>query len=276
MQKPHPLAIPKKPLGVVTRGKTARNRLRQVDNFLMLYSPSLIASRDPSLFVDLGYGAEAVTTLESAERFRKLNPELKVLGVEIEPERVSAALPFTDENTFFRLGGFNLPLLQGEKVRLIRAFNVLRQYDEAEVMPAWEQMAHYVMDGGLLIEGTSNPTGRIWAANLLAKNGEAWKKKALVFYTSFKTGFDPTEFQTILPKNYIHHVIPGDPVYDFFNHWKLAAAETSPHQVWGYRQWFTAAADSLARRGYKIDLRRKFLSRGWMILQEPGELSINS
>jgi len=266
----HPLAIPKKPQGFVTRGKTARNRLRQVDNFLLLYEPGLLARRDESLFVDLGYGAEAVTTLETAARFRRLNPELQILGVEIEPERVAAALPFADAQTFFRLGGFNLPLEASESVRAIRAFNVLRQYDEAEVLPAWEQLARYVQPGGLLIEGTSNPTGAIWAANLLRRAPVGWHPEALVFFTNFNMGFDPLEFQTILPKNYIHRMLPGEPIFDFFNAWKAAAAETSPLQTWGPRQWYAAAAEALVRRGYPINLRRKWLSRGWMIWEQPG------
>lgn len=269
MPSKHPLSIPKKPLGQVTRGKTARNRLRQVDNFLLLHEPGLISRRDESLFVDLGYGAEAVTTLESAERFRRLNPELKVLGVEIEPERVAAALPFADGRTFFRLGGFNLPLQPGETVRAMRAFNVLRQYEESEVLPAWEQMSRYVQPGGLLIEGTSNPSGAIWAANLLRRVETGWHKEALVFFTNFHLGFDPLEFQTILPKNYIHRVIPGEPIFDFFSAWKAAVAETSPLQTWGLRQWYIAAAEGLARRGYRINLRRKWLSKGWMIWEEP-------
>jgi hypothetical protein len=269
----HPLSIPKKPQGTVTRGKTARNRLRQVDNFMLLYEPGLLARRDPSLFVDLGYGAEAVTTLESASRFRRLNPELNILGVEIEPERVAAALPFADARTFFRLGGFNLPLEPGETVRAIRAFNVLRQYSESEVEPAWDQLARYVQPGGLLVEGTSNPSGAIWAANLLRRKEGApqgWHKEALVFFTNFHLGFDPLEFQTILPKNYIHRVVPGEVVYDFFSAWKAAAAETSPLQTWGLRQWFIAAAEALARRGYRVNLRRKWLSKGWMIWEQPG------
>ena len=130
---PHPRAS-KKPEGQPTRGKTAANRLRRVDNFILLYEPSLLTRIDglfrDALFVDLGYGFDARTTLESASRFRQLNPDLKILGVEIDKERVEAALPFVDEKTFFRLGGFNLPLKQGEHVRLIRAFNVLRQYEE--------------------------------------------------------------------------------------------------------------------------------------------------
>lgn len=269
----HPLAVPKKPQGQVTRGKTARNRLRQVDNFLLRYDPGLLTRADgdfaQALFVDLGYGAEAVTTLESAERFRRLNPNLKVLGVEIDPQRVAAALPFADSCTFFRLGGFNLPLQPGESVRLIRALNVLRQYEEHDVLSAWEQMARGVLPGGLLIEGTSNPTGAIWAANLLRRAETGWRQESLVFFTNFHLGFAPELFQTILPKNYIHRVVPGEPIGEFFAAWKAAYAEASPMQTWGLRAWFSASAEGLARRGYQINLRRKWLGKGWLIWKKP-------
>ena len=110
--------------------------------------------------------ALAKASLESAVRFRRLNPSLKILGVEIDKERVDAALPYADDKTFFRLGGFNLPLKEGETVRLIRAFNVLRQYEEKDLIPAYERLAQYVLPGGLMIEGTSDPFGRIWSANV--------------------------------------------------------------------------------------------------------------
>lgn len=276
MKPTHPLALPKKPQGQPTRGKTARNRLRQVDNFMLLYDPGLLTRSDgpfaDALFADVGYGAEPFTALESAERFRRLNPTLKVLGVEIDPERVSRAQPFADNLTFFRLGGFNLPLAPTETIRAIRAFNVLRQYEEADVLPAWERMAYKVPAGGLLIEGTSNPTGGIWAANVLRRlegNGPAWSQEALAFFTNFSLGFDPVMFQTILPKNHIHRVVAGQPIFDFFAAWKAAAAETSAMQTWGLRQWYIAAAEALAKRGFRINLRRKWLSKGWMIWEAP-------
>src|SRR5262247_1984254 len=134
----------KKPVGQPTRGKTASNRLRRVDNFILLYEPALLTRTDglfaDSMFVDLGYGFDARTTLESALRFRMVNPDLKVLGVEIDKERVEAALPFADEKTFFRLGGFNLPLKEGERVHLIRVFNVLCQYEEKDFTPAYNTL----------------------------------------------------------------------------------------------------------------------------------------
>ena len=276
----HPLATPRKPEGVITRGKTAPNRLRRVDNFLLNYAPALLRRTDGpyanALFVDVGYGAEPVTTLESAHRFRQLNPDLPVLGVEIDADRVAAAQPYADGHTSFRRGGFNLPLKtrpdgSPETVRLIRAFNVLRQYDEADVVDAYARLARYVLPGGLMIEGTSDPFGRIWAANVLRKpeNSEGWHNEALVFSTNFRTGFDPTEFQTRLPKNLIHRVVPGEPIYEFFQAWKQAALETQATKVWGLRQWFMAAADNLAARGYPINLRRKWLSKGWLIWKRP-------
>ena len=263
--------ISKKPIGLPTRGKTASNRLRRVDNFILLYEPSLLTRTDSlfqhSLFVDLGYGFDARTTLESAARFRRVNPNLRILGVEIDKERVDAALPHADELTSFRLGGFNLPLQPGESVRLIRAFNVLRQYEEKDLVPAYECLAEYVLPGGLMIEGTSNPFGSVWVANLLRKQEHGWKFEALVFSTSFRLGFDITDFQAVLPKNHIHHVTPGEKVYDFFEAWKKSTAERSAVKAFGLRHWFAASAEALAAKGYTINLQKKFVNKGWLIWQ---------
>ncbi|NWF63774.1 MAG: methylase [Chloroflexi bacterium] len=260
----------KKPEGVSTRGKTADNRLRRVDNFMLLYEPALLTRADgpfaQSMFVDLGYGFDPRTTLESAARFRKINPDLKILGVEIDKERVEAALPFADEKTLFRLGGFNLPLENGETVRLIRAFNVLRQYQEKDFVSAYDRLAEYVLPGGLMIEGTSTPFGSVWAANLVRRVESAqWSLEALVFSTNFHTGFDVEEFQTILPKNYIHRVVKGEPIFDFFEAWKRSAAETAFAKAFGLKQWFAASIDALSQKGFEVDCRKKWLSKGYLI-----------
>lgn len=267
---PHPKALPPKPEGTITRGKTAANRLRRVDHFLIGYDRGLIRRTDgdfsQALFVDLGFGEEATTTLESAARLRRINPSLPVLGVEIDPDRVHAAQASASPGTFFRRGGFNLPLEGGERVRLIRAFNVLRQYEETDFKPAYERLAPYLLPGGLLIEGTSDPFGRVWAANLARKQaGGGWEFEALVFSTNFRPGFDPAQFQAVLPKNHIHHVVPGEPIHAFFEAWKRSAQETVAARSWGLRQWFSEAGLRLAERGYRIDLKRKWLAHGWLI-----------
>jgi len=129
-----------------------------------------------------------------------------------------------------------------------------------------------------MIEGTSTPFGQLWAANVSRKlepfdpaQGERgkWGSEALVFSTNFRTGFDVAEFQTILPKNLIHRVVPGEPIYDFFEAWKRSASETVHARTWGARQWFIATAERLAARGYEVDLQRKWLAKGWLIWQKP-------
>jgi len=269
----------RRPQGQVTRGKTVQNRLRRVDLFLARYDPALLRREDGdfagSLFVDLGYGAEPFTTLETADRLRRLNPCLRVLGVEIDPARVAAAAPYADELTGFRLGGFNLPLRsdatgQPERVRAVRAFNVLRQYTEAEVAGAYAELARHVLPGALLVEGTSDPFGRIWVANVLRRNAThaEWQAEALVFSTNFRAGCDPALFQPVLPKNLIHRMLPGEPIYDLMETWKRAALRTLPERVWGLRWWFRASAAALAATGVRVERHGRWLDQGFLIVRQ--------
>jgi hypothetical protein len=261
---------PVRPAGQITRGKTASNRLRRVDNWLVLYDPALITAREDPLgsavFVDLGFGAEPTTTLETGQRLRRLNPTLRIIGVEIDRERVAAAQPFADALTEFRFGGFNLPLEPTESARIIRAFNVLRQYEPDAVAEAHRTLCQYLVRSGLLIEGTSDPLGRVWVANLIRRKDEAaCGREGLIFSTNFRAGFRPEDFQSVLPKNLIHRVVPGERIYAFFESWKQAYREALPLRPWGPRQLFVGSARGLAERGYAIDLRRKWLARGYLL-----------
>jgi hypothetical protein len=282
---PHPHTRPRRPQGQQTRGKTAGNRLRRVDILLQRYDPSLLTRCDGgferAFFVDLGFGATPTTTIESFTRLRSVNPTLPVLGVEIDPARVAAALPFVEPGLDFRLGGFNLPLAkwpdnQPEMARVVRAFNVLRQYEPEAVAPAYARLAEHVLPGGLLIEGTSDPPGQLWVAHLMRRTGampsarDAWRREALVFSTNFRQGFDPTAFQTVLPKDLIHRVVPGEPIHDFIAVWRHAAAMSAAQGVWGERAWFMAAAQQLARAGYAINLRPHWLHKGYLIWRVVG------
>src|ERR1700750_173848 len=115
------------PIGQLTRGTTGRNRLRRSDRWLV-HSPrvraALQAAADP-LVVDLGYGALPVTTIELAARLRAVRADVRVVGLEIHPERVLAASRAAANSTVeFAFGGFELA---GRSPVLVRAFNVLRQ-----------------------------------------------------------------------------------------------------------------------------------------------------
>ena len=265
---------PTRPIGHETRGKTARNRLRRVDIFLIRYDPNLLKRQDgeykSALYVDIGFGYQPITTVESVIHFRKLNPDLPVLGVEIDPERVSAAQSFQVKKVSFRLGGFNIPLKEHETVRLIRAFNVLRQYSEEAVEKAYHLMIENLLPEGLIIEGTSDPFGRIWAANLIRKKVEGIPDyEGIAFSTNFRWGFDPGLFQTVLPKSLIHHMTEGETIDQFFNDWKNAANTAIGYKQFGLRQWFMETALLLEREEYQIDTRKKLLRSGFLIWKNP-------
>jgi hypothetical protein len=126
---------PRLPVGIPTRGTTNSNRLRRADRWV-LNSPRVRAALESAaepVVVDLGYGRLPVTTLELASRLRAVRPDVRVVGLEIDPERV---VPGVD-GVEFGVGGFELA---GLHPILVRAFNVLRQYPEDAVAEAWGTM----------------------------------------------------------------------------------------------------------------------------------------
>ena len=127
------------PIGQLTRGTTGYNRLRRSDRWLVhsrRVRAALLSASDP-LVVDLGYGALPVTTLEMAERLRMVRNDVRVIGLEIHPDRVRAARAAGNDAVEFGLGGFELA---GRRPVLVRAFNVLRQYPVEAVADAWSTM----------------------------------------------------------------------------------------------------------------------------------------
>jgi hypothetical protein len=276
-------------VGTETRGKTAPNRLRRVDNFVMMYCRNLIMS-DEHLFVDVGYGHTPMTTVESARRFREHNAQLPVLGIEIDNRRVREAQKFADERTSFRQGGFNLPLQTNpntgrrESVNLIRAFNVLRQYElERECRDSHLLMCHYLNVNGILIEGTSDPFGRTWVANIIRKQADhSLLIEALVFSTNFQDGFDIVSFQEVLPKNFIHRMTGStEMIFNFFQDWKISYEQVGKAMKtvlgMGVRQQFISTVNYLADEyGYTILTEKKYLQRGFLVwLLKPGSHGVD-
>lgn len=224
----------------MTRGTTGTNRLRRIDRWIARH-PVLRRAVDP-LVVDVGYGASGVTALELQARLAAARADVEVLGLEIDPARVeraqgqlalvrSGATPFApDARVSFARGGFEVPVAGGRRPAVIRALNVLRQYDEHDVPAAWASMAARLAPGGILVEGTCDELGRVctWVAigpdaapialtvSLRlggASDGEAWH---------------PSVAAERLPKALIHRNVPGERVHAF-----LAALDT---------EWDRAAA----------------------------------
>lgn len=194
------------PIGTITRGTTGFNRLRKVDRWVF-YHPELHRKLRPHavaapLAIDVGYGDSYTTTCEWAWWLRRINPHISVVGLEIDPSRV---LPPRDGVRFER-GGFELA---GYRPHLVRAFNVLRQYDVTQVPDAWSMVCGRLAPGGVFIEGTCDELGRRASWVLLDRRGPVSLTLAWQPWDVAK----PSDVAERLPKILIHRNVPGQKIH---------------------------------------------------------------
>jgi SAM-dependent methyltransferase len=240
---------PARPLGTITRGTTHPNRLRRIDRWIAhACARSLRAAADP-LVVDLGYGAAAWTPRDLRDRLRAVRADVEVVGIEIDPARVAAAAPYSDATLSFRRGGFEVPL-DGRDPLVLRAFNVLRQYDESEVAAAWRTMTHRLAPGGLLVEGTCDELGR--HAWWVALDSGAEAPRSLTVSTRLAGLERPSDLAERLPKALIHRNVPGEPVHALLARLDRCWAQAAPHASYGARQRWMAAAAALRDGGTAV------------------------
>jgi hypothetical protein len=233
-------------LGLPTRGTTNANRLRRVDRWLLATQVPRLRDVARPLVVDLGYGSSAVTTLELADRLGAEVDSLEVVGLEIDPARVASVEADRDPpRVDFRLGGFELAGLQPV---LVRAFNVLRQYDEESAARAWDTMRGALGPGGLLVEGTCDEWGRRSAWVALDADGPL----TLTLSTRVADISTPSDLAERLPKALIHHNVPGRPVHEFLRAFDAAWAAAAGLSTFGPRQRWVAAVETLAEQGWPL------------------------
>jgi hypothetical protein len=246
------------PIGEITRGTTNTNRLRRVDRFIA--RTRAVTRTESPLVVDLGFGASGVTTFELASRLRRSRPGVRVHGLEIDPARVETAraqleevragrTPFPrDLAVTIGLGGFETPTPDGSPADVIRAFNVLRQYDESDVTDAWRRMADRLSPTGALVEGTCDELGRIASWVTIPRDGDATFSLSLRLAELER----PSIVAERLPKALIHRNVPGERVHslleDLDRQWLLNA----PLGTYGPVQRFVASVDGLRASGRTV------------------------
>ena len=243
-----------RPLGNPTRGTTNPNRLRRSDRWLTgtPWVARVLADAADPLVVDLGYGATPVTTVELARRLSLVRPDVRVLGLEIDQERVDVARPAADPPRLdFRRGGFELA---GTRPVLVRAFNVLRQYSEAEVAAAWTTMTDRLAPGGLLVEGTCDELGRRCCWVTLDATGP----RTLTLACRPADLEQPADLAERLPKVLIHRNVPGERVHALFTALDRCWAVAAPFANFGPRaRWVEAVA--LLKHDWPVrDTRRRW------------------
>ncbi|WP_084693332.1 SAM-dependent methyltransferase [Actinomadura atramentaria] len=233
----------RRPQGEVTRGTTAPNRLRRVDRWIAATQAAALRADARPLAVDLGYGASPATAVELYARLRVVAPGVEVAGLEIEPERVARGAAFLAASRgaypglSFRRGGFELPVER--RPVLVRAFNVLRQYDEAAAWRAWDGLRARLHPAGVLVEGTCDEIGRraVWVA--LGPEGP----RTVTFAARLGSLDRPSGFAERLPKTLIHRNVPGERVHAFLADFDRCWAAAAPHSAFGPRaRWIEAVA----------------------------------
>jgi hypothetical protein len=216
-------------------------------------APALRTADAPPVAVDLGYGAAPWTVVELRSRLAAVRADVRVVGIEIEPERVAVAQRCASPpGLTFRRGGFEVPLDGADDaddadggpggVLLIRAANVLRQYEEAQVAEAWALLRSRLAPGGLLVEGTCDEIGRrhVWVA--LDREGPR-----TVTFAARLGGLDrPSDLAERLPKALIHRNVPGEPVHAFLRDLDRAWAAAAPYADFGARQRWIATARTVS------------------------------
>ncbi|HET8657725.1 MAG TPA: class I SAM-dependent methyltransferase [Micromonosporaceae bacterium] len=235
------------PRGTVTRGTTNPNRLRRVDRWIIAScGDTLRAAADP-LVVDLGYGATPVTTVELHTRLvAAVRPDVRVVGLEIDPVRVAGAQPAADPPRLeLRRGGFELA---GLRPVVIRAMNVLRQYPQAEVTEAWQAMAGQLAPGGWLVEGTCDELGRLAAWVALRPDGPV----SLTLSVKLSTLDTPGTVAERLPKALIHRNVPGEQVHELLTALDHAWQVAAPFAGLGARQRWLRTVAAVRDAGWPV------------------------
>jgi hypothetical protein len=247
VRKPPRLAAGRaRALGLSTRGTTAPNRLRRVDRWITGTQSARLRDAVDPLVVDLGYGTSPVTTVELADRLADVRRDVRVLGLEIDPERVAAAAPYADPPRLdFGRGGFELA---GRRPVLVRALNVLRQYELDAAEAAWAEMRARLAPGGLLVEGTCDELGRraCWVAV------DASGPLTLTLAARVSAIERPSDLAERLPKALIHRNVPGEPVHAFLTAFNQEWAAVAPYAAFGPRQRWVTAVERLAAHGWPV------------------------
>ena len=238
----------KKPFGTITRGTTNPNRLRRIDRFIA--AQPLLRRLESPIVVDLGFGASPTTAVELRERLSKINSDVHVIGIEIDRERVERGLAVATDHLHFTHGGFEVPLPSGLATHadIIRAFNVLRQYDESEVAAAWSTMQARLSPQGLLIEGTCDEIGRLASWVTLDRN----QPLSLTVSLRLNELDLPSKVAERLPKALIHHNLPGEKIHDFLKALDLAWQTNAGLGAFGASQRWVAACQQLAEAGWPL------------------------
>lgn len=210
-----------------------------MDNWIATQLGDRLRRAAEPLVIDLGFGHSPVTAVELLSRLRRHRPDVSVLGLEIDPERVAAAQYAAGPGLAFDRGGFELA---GRHPVIVRAANVLRQYPPSAVPEAWHRMQAQLAPDGVIVEGTSDELGRRASWVLL----DAQRPLSLTLACRLSELRRPSDIADRLVKALIHRNVAGEPIHRLLRSMDAAWDLHAPLATFGTRQRWQAMAATLA------------------------------
>src|SRR5690606_5408830 len=203
----------------------------------------------------------------------RANAGVEVLGLEIDPARVAGATAqlalaraagparygraiAADARVSFARGGFEVPAPR--RPHVIRAMNVLRQYDEHEVAGHWATMLGRLAPGGLLVEGTSNEVGRVcaWVALDASADRRPQPRSLTIALKVDELGTDAMPAPSVvaggLPRALTPRHVPGERVHALLGDLDRAWASDAPLADFGAVQRWQSTVRRMRRAGWPV------------------------
>jgi len=146
---------------------------------------------------------------------------------------------------------------------VIRAFNVLRQYDESEVGDIWNRLRSRISPHGIILDGTCDEIGRVATWVALGKDGP----ESLTVALRLAELTTPSIAAERLVKVLIHRNVPGEAIHRFFGDLDRLWAVSSPLQVYSPSQRWIAVVRAMKVEGWPV----RGTAREWRL----GEITVD-
>lgn len=102
---------------------------------------------------------------------------------------------------------------------------MLRGYREEEVEEIHAALGAGLVEGGLLLEGSTDTEGHVTVVWVMRRRAGALVREALLFHTDFTRGFSPWLFRDWLPRDLRRRAQPGTAIHSVLAGWDLQVSK---------------------------------------------------
>ncbi|OQX86681.1 MAG: hypothetical protein B6D55_05505, partial [Candidatus Omnitrophica bacterium 4484_70.2] len=256
----------------ITPSFTFPHRLDKVYRYLERFALAFFGldiSKGKKIIIDVGIGGRgAPTTFDMYRILSKLNPDLKIIGIDYNPDNVKLAQEKAQKegikNISFIKVGFNFRLGKNKKADIITCFNVLMDYKRDERLTAIKELGRRLKNKGVLLEGRSDDIGKYISFIIYQLENKVLIRKQIIFCVNLKSLTNPQLFRRVLPAEFIGDELNWG-INSFIEEWEYSTYRfmylNNPEQI------LKSVAEELRRKNYNVIPDSKLLKRGYVVLK---------